>query len=239
MSIIVPELNEHYDRKLQEYEEMTIFVERCKKQIKNVDKIIFQVELVEAGYYSEREHASWFNFLGIGARTFDTKDRKSYDKKDEALSISLKTTIKQLNSISDKISSIKVTVGGHGNTNQPCFDIPIFKPGRYGLCKKEFFDEGFQLMKKIHPDITVEEIAVFGTKSSKSAEFVYTQKEKYNEDFVEERIINDKNIKVENCILWRHDSNIPDENEINVEFSIMTCDIERNSDLLIVILAAL
>jgi len=239
MTIAVPELDNRYKHKLYVYDEMVTFVERCQNEIEDIEKFQFEVGLGEPGYHLLSENHSWISFKdsykGI-ANTFDIEKRTPYEKKDEILKIYFQTTLVQYNSVANKIRYARITVGGHGNTHQPFIIIPITEKTKYGLYKNKFFDEGFQLMKKIHPSITEEEFAIFGTKSSKSPEDIYQEKEKYNEDFVDERIVNN-----DDYILTREEVIILDDvnGKINVEFSIMTIDIERNSDLLIEILKAL
>jgi len=248
MTITIPRLDEAYSCKLELYDEMTKFVERCQSEVKDFTKMKFEVGLGEAGYYESKEaYYGWCGYSGIPDSLEKSKDeRKSYSKDSEVLLISFGTTLDQYRSVEEKIKTISVTPGGRGNIHKVCNPLITKKIEivEIGLYKKEFFEEGFNLLKKIHPDITEKEFAVFGTKSSKESYVKedhlyreYAHQGEYRRDFVEELPFKGD----EGCIMTREEYVTTEEYDEKVEmkFSIMTIDIERNTDLLIEIMNSL
>lgn len=262
MSIKVRELSSACSAKLHVYEEMTNFVQECEKQIncfpiispvnyskelptKLFDKLHFEVELIEAGYYQEKN--ACYGYYGCSGpsntpeNSEKKKELKPYEKETECLEISLNTTLTKYNSMKTLIDSIKITPGGRGNIHQACRlqTTPRYKNMRIGLYKKEFFHEGFEVMKKIHPDITEKDFAIYGTKPESTPTYIhdYIENDIYNRDFTEEIPYKGR----EGCIMIReerHSTGEVDES-IFIEFSIITSDLERNTDLLIDILIGL
>jgi len=248
MTIEIPELSDTYSSRLHEYEEMTTFVERCRKELKDVEKFKFIIQLGTAGYYEKKPgFYGWCGYTGIPEIDNKPKvERKPYPKESEVLSIYIETTVDQYRSVEEKIKAIQVTPGGHDNIHQSVVANLSYKTqiSKIGLFKKEFFDEGFAVMKKIHPDITEKEFAVYGTKSPDNPYCVddqpqhdYESNGEWKKDFTEEFPYRGE----EECIMTREERSTTKDLEdiVRMNFSIMTPDIERNSDLLIEILSAL
>lgn len=225
---------------LHVYEEMTTFVERCQKELKDISSFNFSVQSVDPGYHRSLEKMGsviWTPLIRPRTEK-ELAERPSFEKKQEFLCFSLNTTNKQYNGEKDKFKELSLTRGGHDNYYS-CHKITkyAYQEVKFGLYKKEYFNEAFAVAQKVHPEITEEEFAVHGKHEHvcKSFDPAY---DKYNSDYVKivPFIKIDKN--PENIVkTWTKNqvSNEPDD-VIQISITIMTTDIEPNSDLLIDIL---
>ncbi len=98
-----------------------------------------------------------------------------------------------------------------------------------GLYKKPHFDELFEIMKLMVPEIKSEEdLITYG---------IDNRYYDYNVSFVEERVFNTDVDCVKTYTVKKSISNLTDEYTVNI--STLVCDIEKNKDILLQILNSL
>lgn len=225
---------------LHVYEEMTTFVERCQKELKDISSFNFSVQSVDPGYHRSLEKMGpviWTPQMYPRTEK-ELAERPPFEKKQEFLCFSLNTTNEKYKNTYDKFKELSRTRGGHDNY-YTCQKITknALQEVKYGFRKRKYFNEAFAVAQKVHPEITEEEFAVHGRHEHvcKSFDPAY---DRYNSDYVKIISFVDVNQNAENIVkTWTKNqvSNEPD-GVMEISITIMTTDIELNSDLLIDIL---
>lgn len=223
---------------------VTPTMQQIANEINNLypNKYTFSVGLVPAGYYVTEKERSWYTgYKKYSSSEID--DRKNYDENLETLCI-IKCVPSNASTekIKEMVKELYVTSGG-GNYKHDIFEFK-YNNDRYDtyirtyyLCKKEGFDEIFNVMEKYIPSLTLQKLIELPIGKMDDNRFANND---YNTDLVYLTHYTPENpvdiletyeniIEKEYCpVIW-----------YTINISIIATDLEKNHDKLFEIIEVL
>lgn len=255
MEIILPPNNLAYSCKFCIHDEMTTFVEKLIKKFDRIDKslnlkkIKFTVDLVNAGYYFKVDgNYGYHGCISVDRNVIDENNPNNsieyqnklhfdslpnFPKDTETFNITFKVDNDWINKNKHLLENLYVTPGGRSNVkHRVWYQNKIYDSRaitkKYGLYKTKIFDRIYTIMKEVRPDLTEIQLAKYYSNDYDND---------FNPDFVLQREYDNES----NCLKsWDYTyTECIDVGESNVTLSIITIDIERNTDMLMDIIESL
>ena len=231
--------NERYSFRICIYDEMKLFVKKLEDKIESkyleAMNMNFHVTLVPADYYMDRTlykgPVGPMGYEGPYDQNIKQDNKPCCDKKREILNIEFCAPREWIDKNKDKLENLYVTIGPNGQkiktfNYQEKYEYKVVKFGYY---KKICFDPIYKVMKEYFPNMSELDFAKYGLNYD---DYNY---EKYNYDFVEKREYTNENYSINNCLESFEETigNPINTGIYNVTISLITIDIERNTDTII------
>lgn len=234
MEIVVPKSPQGYACECCVYDEMTTFLKKIEDTLGVCENIKFSVGLVSAGYYCKADGC--YGYIGP---EYHREERSNYGKTTETLNITFLATPDWVQRNTELLDSLYRTPAGRPNVFYPVWssnEVNNYQQvtKKYGAYKKPAFDPVYSVMKQYFPDMTEKDFAKYGCDVSKGSCDVSYDEHNYNHDFVMIR----EYTTDESCLeSWEHEETLTiPTGKVRIGISIITTDLERNTDALIKLL---
>ena len=214
-----------YTAKCYIYEEMIQFLQQVETQLGVLSDLTFSVGLVDPGYYSPVDGLFGYHGPNNGQ---DPDTFPAFSKNTETFNISFIANCEWIKKNQKLLDSLYCTPGGRPKARHRTCSIweianPVTKTVKYGVYKKPIFDKIYLIMREANPNLTALNLAKYRS-----------EYDEYNLDFVDVRKY-DTDL---DCLkTWEMEqTECANTGEANIVLSIITTDLEVNTEKLLTLL---